>query len=180
MAGAACLRSTEHTTRRASVAIKILQHTDPYLVDKFAQEGNQIGPLLSGHPNIVRVHEFGRSEDGRLYIAMELVDAPPCASDAAVARGGQDRALAGQVCSALGYAHRNGIVHRDIKPENILIRADGAAKVLDFGIAKLTAAATVTQTRSSVRPNTSRPSKPAATRSPPPATSIRLESCCTR
>jgi serine/threonine protein kinase len=130
------------------LAIKILQHADPYLVDKFVQEGNEIGPLLSGHPNIVRVHQFGRSADGRLYIVMELVAAPPLRR---IMQKPLDEEgivdLVGQVCSALGYAHRNGIVHRDIKPENILVTADGAAKVLDFGIAKLTSAATVTRNK---------------------------------
>jgi serine/threonine protein kinase len=137
-----------HNQAGQQLAIKILQHADPYLVDKFVQEGNQIGPLLSGHPNIVRVHQFGRSGDGRLYIVMELVDAPPLRN---IMRQRLDEdeivGLVGQVCSALGYAHRNGIVHRDIKPENILVTADGAAKVLDFGIAKLTSAATVTRNK---------------------------------
>ncbi|NIV39973.1 MAG: FHA domain-containing protein, partial [Anaerolineae bacterium] len=58
------------------VAIKILNETDPYLVAKFVQEGNQIGPLLRGHENIVYVYEFGQSDDRRLYIVMEYVDAP--------------------------------------------------------------------------------------------------------
>ncbi|MCV5747000.1 protein kinase, partial [Escherichia coli] len=48
--------------------------------------------------------------------------------------------IASQVASALGAAHRAGIIHRDIKPENIMIRYDGYVKVLDFGLAKLTQA----------------------------------------
>jgi pSer/pThr/pTyr-binding forkhead associated (FHA) protein len=53
--------------------------------------------------------------------------------------------IVGQVCSALAFAHENSVVHRDIKPENILVGTDGVAKVLDFGIAKLTSASTVTR-----------------------------------
>jgi serine/threonine protein kinase len=128
------------------VAIKILQQTDPYLVDKFVQEGNKIGPLLRDHPNIVYVHEFGQSSDNRLYIVMEFVDAPSLRH---VLRQPLDEPnivnVMRQTCSALGFAHQNNVVHRDIKPENILVTAGGAVKVLDFGIAKLTSATTVTR-----------------------------------
>lgn len=128
------------------VAIKILQQSDPYLVNKFVQEGNKIGPLLRNHPNIIFVHEFGRSEDGRLYIVMEYVEAPSLRRLTRQVLGEpQVVAIMGQVCSALAFAHRHNVVHRDIKPENILVTADGRVKVLDFGIAKLTSAATVTR-----------------------------------
>ena len=128
------------------VAIKILQQTDPYLVDKFVQEGNQIGPLLRDHDNIVYVYEFGRSADNRLYIVMEFVAAPSLRrvmqsplSEAEVVD------IMGQACDALAFAHEHNVVHRDIKPENILVTPGGKVKVLDFGIAKLTSAATVTR-----------------------------------
>jgi len=128
------------------VAIKILQETDPYLVAKFAQEGNKIGPLLRGHPNIVYVYEFGQSPDNRLYIVMEYVDAPSLRKSIRQPLSEADTVkIVGQVCSALAFAHRNNVVHRDIKPENILVTTEGAAKVLDFGIAKLTSASTVTR-----------------------------------
>ncbi|MDD3825700.1 MAG: protein kinase [Anaerolineae bacterium] len=129
-----------------AVAIKILQQTDPYLVTKFVQEGNEIGPLLRGHDNIVYVHEFGQSPDDRLYIVMEYVDAPSLRK---LLHGPLEEAktvrIMGQVCSALAFAHQNNVVHRDIKPENILVSEDGVVKVLDFGIAKLTSASTVTR-----------------------------------
>lgn len=128
------------------VAIKILNVIDPYLVDKFIQEGNQIGPLLRGHDNIVYVHEFGQSPDRRLYIVMEYVDALSLRKSIRGPISEMDTVkIVGQVCSALAFAHENDVVHRDIKPENILVGTDGAAKVLDFGIAKLTSAATVTR-----------------------------------
>ena len=128
------------------VAIKILKETDPYLVAKFAQEGNKIGPLLRGHENIVRVYEFGQSPDNRLYIVMEFVDAPSLRKTIRQEwREADVVKIVGQVCSALAFAHQNEVVHRDIKPENILVTADGVAKVLDFGIAKLTSASTVTR-----------------------------------
>jgi len=128
------------------VAIKILQQSDPYLVAKFVQEGNKIGPLLRGHPNIIYVHEFGKSPDNRLYIVMEYVDAPALRK---LLRRGVDEAdtvkIVGQACSALAFAHENEVVHRDLKPENMLVTAEGLVKVLDFGIAKLTSASTVTR-----------------------------------
>jgi serine/threonine protein kinase len=128
------------------VAIKILQQTDPYLVTKFVQEGNKIGPLLRDHPNIVYVYEFGQSPDHRLYIVMEFVDAPSLRQILRQPLRGPDIVnIMRQACSALGFAHRNNVVHRDIKPENMLVTAEGVVKVLDFGIAKLTSAATVTR-----------------------------------
>ena len=128
------------------VAIKILQETDPYLVAKFVQEGNKIGPLLRGHNNIVYVHEFGQSPDNRLYIAMEYVDAPSLRKSIRKSLGEADTVkIIGQVCSALAFAHGHNVVHRDIKPENILVSEEGTAKILDFGIAKLTSASTVTR-----------------------------------
>lgn len=128
------------------VAIKILNETDPYLVAKFVQEGNQIGPLLRGHENIVYVYEFGQSPDRRLYIVMEFVDAPSLRKSIRGPFSEMDTVkIVGQVCSALAFAHENSVVHRDIKPENILVGTDGVAKVLDFGIAKLTSASTVTR-----------------------------------
>lgn len=129
-----------------TVAIKILCQTDPYLVAKFVQEGNQIGPLLRGHDNIVYVHEFGQSPENRLFIVMEYVDAPSLRKSLRGPLGEAETVkIMGQVCSALSFAHQNDIVHRDIKPENILLTADGVVKVLDFGIAKLTSASTVTR-----------------------------------
>lgn len=131
------------------VALKILQSTDPYLVQKFEAEGSQIGPLLQEHPHIVKVYAFRRSAAGHLYLVMDYVDG--CSLRKRLAEGPlhQDEVvhIMGQACDALGYAHALNVVHRDVKPENILIQPDGQVKVVDFGIARLTSAMTVTGTK---------------------------------
>jgi pSer/pThr/pTyr-binding forkhead associated (FHA) protein len=123
-----------------TVAIKILHQADPYLVEKFEQEG-RLKSILQ-HPHIVAIYDFGRS-DGNYYIIMEylsggslrqrLTNARPVALDFALS-------TVGQTCEALAYAHNQGVIHRDIKPENILFSAQQEVKVVDFGIAKLASA----------------------------------------
>lgn len=131
------------------VALKILQSTDPYLVQKFEAEGRQIGPLLQNHPHIVKVHGFRRSAQGQLYLVMDFVDGYSLRQRLGQGALTEDEivAIIGQACDALGYAHAFHVVHRDVKPENILIQADGQVKVVDFGIARLTSAMTVTQSK---------------------------------
>jgi hypothetical protein len=91
------------------------------------------------HPNIVTVYELGEDR-GLPFIAMEML---PGVDLETVLRSGEEIPLAekldvvGQVCRGLAYAHERGIVHRDVKPSNIRLLEDGAAKIMDFGIAKL-------------------------------------------
>ena len=100
------------------------------------------------HPNIVAIFDTGTDAEDN-FIVMERVDGPslrqvivpdrPLPVDRAVS-------IAGQVASALEYAHRQGVIHRDIKPANILIGPDGMVKVADFGIAKAAVGDDMTQT----------------------------------
>ncbi len=89
------------------------------------------------HPNIATIYEAGES-DGRAYIAMEFVEGRPLS--AVIDRGALAPETAVryglQISAALAHAHDRGIVHRDLKPANVMITASGAAKVLDFGLAK--------------------------------------------
>ncbi len=91
------------------------------------------------HPTIARLLDGGTGDDGRPYFAMELVDGEPidryCDRHRLPVR--QRLELLLPICEALEFAHRNLVVHRDLKPSNILVTADGAPKLLDFGIAKL-------------------------------------------
>ncbi len=96
--------------------------------------------ILSGldHPHIARFLDGG-AEGAQPYFVMEFVDGVPLTTYVRTARLDvrQRVALVRGICGALDYAHQHLVVHRDLKPSNILVTADGTAKVLDFGIAKL-------------------------------------------
>ena len=122
-----------------SVAIKLLHPhlaSDPVTVQRFERESTNGSNLQ--HPNVVGIFDFAREGDVA-YLVMEYIDGPSL-KDVLAATGPMDpivvAALGEQVASALGEAHRQGLIHRDVKPANILIASDGSAKVTDFGIAK--------------------------------------------
>ncbi len=117
------------------------------VVQRFFNEA-RIARQLS-HPNIVRVHDIGMA-DGVLYISMEFVEGQSLRALMESRGDGRmdPRTLLGildQICAALDYAHQH-TVHRDIKPENIMVAANGAAKLMDFGISKLMAHTRMTMT----------------------------------
>jgi serine/threonine-protein kinase len=123
-----------------SVALKLLADelgADPAFRERFAREARTLA--LLNHPAIVTAYDFGEDE-GQLYIAMELVEGRPLAAEAALPAE-RAREIGERLCEALAYAHARGIIHRDIKPANILVGADGAVKLADFGVARLVPAA---------------------------------------
>lgn len=122
------------------VAIKVLPPgvaTDPERLRRFEQEARAAAAL--NHPNILVLHDLG-THDGAPYIVTELLEGEslrqrlrggPIATTKAV-----DMSV--QIAQGLAAAHEKGIVHRDLKPENIFVTKDGRAKILDFGLARLT------------------------------------------
>lgn len=121
------------------VALKILPPEfaeDKDRMNRFVREAKSASAL--NHPNIITIYEIGES-DGTHFIATEFIDGKTLNEYAKANPLNYKAALeiAIQVVSALGEAHQAGIIHRDIKPDNVMIRANGLAKILDFGIAKL-------------------------------------------
>jgi serine/threonine protein kinase len=125
------------------VAIKVLSQrlkNKKNTVDNFIREAQKAGIL--NHPNIIRVHDVGQTEDGLVYFSMEYVDG--CNLKEWVAeckKKDEDLPLAelcqifAKVAKGLHYAHTQKIIHRDIKPDNIMLTEKGEVKIADLGIA---------------------------------------------
>jgi serine/threonine protein kinase/Flp pilus assembly protein TadD len=123
------------------VALKILPAdvaADRGRMNRFVQEAKAASAL--NHPNIITIYEIEQI-DSVNFIATEFIDGGTLRERMrpASVKLGEVLDVAIQTASALSAAHAAGIVHRDIKPENVMLRRDGIVKVLDFGLAKLTA-----------------------------------------
>jgi serine/threonine protein kinase/tetratricopeptide (TPR) repeat protein len=123
----------------SQAAIKLVRRgvdTD-FMLHRFRCERQILARLE--HPNITRLLDGGTTDDGIPYLVMEYIDGLWITRYAAEHKlSVEDRVrLCLPVCTAVAYAHRNFVVHRDLKPANILIDANGAPKLLDFGISKL-------------------------------------------
>ncbi len=137
----------EHTLLGRRAAVKVLQpnlSSNQDIVQRFFNEARAATAIAD--PGIVQIFDFGYHTDGSAYIVMEFLEGEPL--DARLKRQGrlapeEALRLLRQVASSLHAAHGRGIIHRDLKPENIFLVADREvaggerAKILDFGIAKL-------------------------------------------
>ena len=121
------------------VALKVLPaHVthDSSRIARFQSEARAASSL--NHPNAVTIYEIG-NDAGTWFIAAELIDGITLRGRLNTARLDPEEAIsvALQCASSLEAAHRAGIIHRDVKPENIMLRPDGVAKVVDFGLARM-------------------------------------------
>lgn len=142
----------QDTGLNRQVAVKLL-HT--HLANKpenrmrFRREAEAIARLR--HANILDVYDVSDASEPRSYIVMEYVDGLNLRQF--VERHGAPPSeivclLGAQLCNALAHAHKHGVIHRDLKPENVMISTAGEVKLMDFGIAHVIGAETMTRTGS--------------------------------
>jgi serine/threonine protein kinase len=122
------------------VAVKVLPSTfseDKDRLQRFQQEACAAGAL--NHPNILSIYDVGKHNSSP-YVVSELLQGETLRKRIGGTPLGQRRVIdyALQIASGLAAAHEKGIIHRDLKPDNVFITNDGRAKILDFGLAKLT------------------------------------------
>jgi Tol biopolymer transport system component/predicted Ser/Thr protein kinase len=135
--GMGVVYKAEDTKLDRTVALKFLPaHLHASADDKarFTQEGKAASAL--NHPNVCTIHDI-QELDGQMFIVMEYVDGQTLRERIGNISQKQAIEIGIQLADGLAAAHEKGIVHRDIKPENIMVRKDGIAVIMDFGLAKL-------------------------------------------
>ncbi len=133
-------RADEEFQKRVAIKVVTAGFDHDTIIHRFRNERQILAGL--DHPNIARLLDGGTTESGAPYFVMEYIEGETIREycDKHRLTTVERLKLFRAVCSAVHFAHQNLIVHRDIKPGNILVTADGTAKLLDFGVAKLLSA----------------------------------------
>lgn len=139
--GMATVYRAEDTDLERTVALKAIRidRTDKQLAERMMREAKIVARLE--HASIVPIHDVGRLPDGRVYYTMKLVRGRTLRE--VVESGTLRRELLNifeRICEGIAFAHSRGVIHRDLKPDNVMIGEFGQTLVMDWGIAKVTAA----------------------------------------
>jgi predicted ATPase/Tfp pilus assembly protein PilF/predicted Ser/Thr protein kinase len=138
--GMGVVYKAEDAKLKRFVALKFLPPDltrDDEAKERFVNEAQAASAL--DHPNICTIYEIDQDEDGRMFIAMAYYEGETLQTKVSSNQLSVISAIdiAIQIAQGLAKAHEHGIIHRDIKPANVIITKDGVAKILDFGLAKL-------------------------------------------
>ena len=121
--------------RRVAVKQLMVPGRSPEFVERFLREARLVAKLK--HPNLVQIHAV-LSQDGEQYLIFEFVEGRTLdrvLEERIRFSPKETRAVLGDLCAALEYAHKERVIHRDLKPGNVMVGPDGACKIMDFGIA---------------------------------------------
>jgi serine/threonine protein kinase/tetratricopeptide (TPR) repeat protein len=155
--GMGVVYKAEDTKLKRTVALKFLPPEltrDPEAKQRFIHEAQAASSL--DHPNVCTIYEINETEDGRMFIAMPSYEGETLKEKLKWSEAGHGMPveeavdIALQVARGLLEAHQKGIAHRDIKPANIMTTSHGTAKILDFGLAKLSGQTRLTKTGSTL------------------------------
>jgi TolB-like protein/predicted Ser/Thr protein kinase len=151
--GMGVVYKAEDTRLKRMIAVKFLPPEltrDPEAKERFIHEAQAASALQ--HNNICVVYDIDESDDGQMFISMEYIEGETLKRKIENGRLNIEEALgiATQIAQGLSKAHQKEIIHRDIKPANVIFTTDGVAKIVDFGLAKLTGQSVLTKAGSTV------------------------------
>ncbi len=143
--GMGAVYEAQHTKISRKMAVKLLHpelSDSAEMAERFTREARAASSI--GHPNIVEIQDVGQTEDGAVFIVMELLEGRSLTSllsSSGALPPGQAVSITLQILSALRATHDKGIIHRDLKPDNVLLardrRSNEQVKIVDFGISKI-------------------------------------------